>query len=68
MSWQGVCRSHEGHFGARNAYATNEAGLLYPDCMFGTNHVSLLANIPKYGNFQHGVAVKAVADQTASTS
>ncbi|ELU12329.1 hypothetical protein CAPTEDRAFT_189472 [Capitella teleta] len=51
-----IDKCHHGHFGEETAMGTtDEQGNLVIDCMFGTNHISLISNMRHHGNLSHGV-------------
>ena len=60
-------KCHHGHFGPETVFnPTDEQGQLLPDCMFGTNHLCLITNDPRYGNLSHGLHGKGEEDGSVS--
>ena len=55
-------KDHNGHFGCRNIFDTDENGRLIPNLMFGGNQVSVMTSDPRHGNLGHGVLIEATPD------
>ena len=66
MSWVSLSHSHAGHFGPASTFVTDEHGNLVPDCLFGSNHVTILSNDARYGNLSHGILVEGSAEKSTT--